>query len=150
MLPAIREALSAKSFKDVGADYGVTGQSIINFLIRHGVDHKQFKKKTGAPADVGTKASVVVTASKDDSYIGKRAPQKEAVWYPDDWPQVHGMIASGTARETIAADYGVTVGQLEEFIAINTKDEGDSPGESRVPGNPPVPGTKLPAMRTVR
>jgi hypothetical protein len=47
MLPAIETALAKKSFNQVGADYGVTGQSIVNFLNRHGVDHKQFRKKTG-------------------------------------------------------------------------------------------------------
>jgi hypothetical protein len=47
MLPAIKDALTTKSFAVVAADYGVVPQSIINFLNRHGVDHKQFKKKKG-------------------------------------------------------------------------------------------------------
>jgi hypothetical protein len=37
--------LATKSFDKVGADHGVTGQSIVNFLKRHGVDYREYKKQ---------------------------------------------------------------------------------------------------------
>jgi hypothetical protein len=43
----IEAQLQDKSFSAVGDLHGLSGQAIINFLVRHGVDPKKFHKKCG-------------------------------------------------------------------------------------------------------
>ena len=40
------EIKKAPSTKAIAADYDVTYQTIVNFLTRHGVDHRQFKRQS--------------------------------------------------------------------------------------------------------
>jgi hypothetical protein len=47
MLPAIRKALGTLTFDQVGADYGVAGNSLRSFLRRNGVDDKEYVKGRG-------------------------------------------------------------------------------------------------------
>lgn len=83
MLPAIKEALTEKSFHKVGADHGVTGMSIVNFLKRHGLDHRDFKKQGRNWREKPGKAEVAVDEDGWPLAVKPEKPMKMDTPRPD-------------------------------------------------------------------
>jgi transposase len=76
-LSEIKRWLATKSFNEVGEMYGVSGQTIINFLDRHGEDHKKFKKQSGRAEKRGDQEDdwpQPVKPEKTMSLVGEAKP----------------------------------------------------------------------------
>ncbi len=67
--------------------------------------------------------------TSQNGHPAKRRQPSKAKWYPGDWDEICNMLQSGSNRETIAGDYGVTLDELDAFIEGN-----ESLGEAHAPG----------------
>jgi hypothetical protein len=117
-----------RTWPEIGRHLGRTGAACSSMW------HLLKKKQTeqSGPAANGTclvsvKPDVMemLKAKKNGGHAGKRDPGGTAQWYPDDWGMISQMLLDGATREEIAADYGVTLSQLDEFISQNTPPDGD-------------------------
>jgi len=103
MLPDIQEKLATESFGVVGFGYGVSGQTIKNFLTRHGIDTAQYRKHTGGKAGVS-------------KYFNNDGPTSEEQLKPpiddDDWPEVVKPVRSLASEARTPSERDVVVAEL--------------------------------------
>ncbi len=97
---------AGESYAKIGFTYKCSDQSVRNFLAFHGIDARALK-----PDESAEKPKEV------PEWIGKR--EETAQWYPGDWQEIQQMVKTGIHLRTIAGDYGVTVNELNQFIAEN-------------------------------
>jgi hypothetical protein len=112
-LPVIQDDLATnKSFTAIGARYGCTGQTVVNFLRKHGIDARR-KKADPIGEVVSRKTAGTIEVPKGDG------PASSVTGLPltkFDRKSIKDQIRYGTGRRQIAENYGVTVEQLNRFL----------------------------------
>lgn len=149
MLPEIQEKLATESFGVVGFGYGVSGQTVKNFLTKYGIDTAQYRKHTGGKAgrskyfdDVELESSSLpkvapeTTKSEDVAQPLLKLPngKPDNIW--DKWQiaKLQEMKRDGATASAIAVAVGKTATQVNnKWTWLKPKIEVAQPADDEWP-----------------